>query len=365
MQRFALRSLAACLLAWTLGGCGTNRPVDVDAAPSPAPAAKEQGAESPWLLTPTLSNDPKLGATLGFVAGRLFRADAASSQSMVASFGTYSNTDSWVGGLFGDLYWRGDARKAVVGGVGGRIRNDYEDFLGTGANVETDDDLQLFFLRYLQRVASHWYIGAQAISSNYAIGADGALGFVLAQVGLVGFDSNGVGLVGEFDSRDNLRNPGTGSHLVLHNIAYREGLGGDESFDVYAANYAGYYPFGEGHVLATQVKGRWTDDAPLGGYSSVSLRGYTRGNYLEEHYTHLDLDLRLHLWGRWGASVFLGAGCLYASLSDCDGSDALYPAGGAGVIYTLKPEAGIVLRAEYAVGRYDNSAFYVSFGHPF
>ena len=32
----------------------------------PEPPAEE---ESPWLLTPTISSDPKLGTTLGFVAG--------------------------------------------------------------------------------------------------------------------------------------------------------------------------------------------------------------------------------------------------------------------------------------------------------
>jgi hypothetical protein len=38
---------------------------------------------------------------------------------------------------------------------------------------------------------------------------------------------------------------------------------------------------------------------------------------------------------------------------------------GGGVTYTLKPEAGIVLRLEYAKGESDNSAVYLSLGHPF
>ncbi|MCP4331642.1 MAG: hypothetical protein GY785_03210 [Gammaproteobacteria bacterium] len=45
-------------------------------------------------------------------------------------------------------------------------------------------------------------------------------------------------------------------------------------------------------------------------------------------------------------SVFGGLACLYGSVSDCESSDNLYAAVGAGVILTLKPEAGVVVRAE-------------------
>ena len=95
------------------------------------------------------------------------------------------------------------------------------------------------------------------------------------------------------------------------------------------------------------------------------MRGYTRGNYLDEHYSHLNLDARFRVYRRWGASLFGGIGCLYAQTSDCGDSDARYPMIGAGLIYTLKPEAGIVIRLEYAKGKSDNEAYYLSLGHPF
>ena len=79
----------------------------------------------------------------------------------------------------------------------GTIRNDCEDFLGTGVEVRTTDDLEALFLRYKHRVRGNWFLGGQVISSNYAIGADGLVGDVLEQIGLVGFDSNGVGAVVE------------------------------------------------------------------------------------------------------------------------------------------------------------------------
>ncbi len=58
-------------------------------------------------------------------------------------------------------------------------------------------------------------------------------------------------------------------------------------------------------------------------------------------------------------------GCLYEKLSSCDSGDALYPMLGGGLIFDLKPDAGIVLRLEYARGESDNEAYYLSLGHPF
>ncbi len=52
--------------------------------------------ESPWLLTPTLSSDPKLGTNVGAVAGYLFKLDPGSRQSVVGAAGSYSDTDFWI-----------------------------------------------------------------------------------------------------------------------------------------------------------------------------------------------------------------------------------------------------------------------------
>ncbi len=321
--------------------------------------------ESPWLITPTLSSDPKLGSTLGGIAGYIFKLDPESTRSMVAAAVNYSNTDSYIAAVFGDLYLGANRHKVKLGLVGGQIRNEYEDYLGSGLEVKTSDDFKALFLRYSYEFSDNWYVGPQFVSSNYAIGVDGLSEGVLEQIGLTGFDSNGLGIAIENDTRDNPRNASRGRRLMLNNVAYREWLGGDEEFDSLIGDYRHFLPFGDGHVLALQAKGRWTEDAPLGGYSSVELRGYTRGNYLDEHYTHFDLDARFKLRGRWGANLFAGVGCLYGGVSDCSDSEARYPAGGAGVSYLLKPEAGFVVRAEYAVGKADNSAFYLTLGQPF
>ncbi|GAB3097251.1 BamA/TamA family outer membrane protein [Aestuariicella hydrocarbonica] len=321
--------------------------------------------ESPWLLIPTVSNDPKLGFKGGVMGGYLYKVDADSNFSMMGGFANYSDTDSYTGGLFTDLYWGANRNKLRAGIINGHINNEYEDYLGTGQTVETEDNLKGLFIRYSHLIFPKWYLGAQFLSSNYAIGIDELTDEAAHQIGLTGFDSNGIGLVLEYDTRDNVRSSTLGHYFNLNNIAYREGLGGDESFDVFQADYRWFSPFGEGHVFALQLKGRWTSDAPQSGYSSLQLRGYTRGNYLDENYTHFDMEARIHLRGRWGATMFAGISCLYSSMSDCGDNEDLFASAGAGITYVLKPASGFIIKTEYAVGEKDNSAFYIKLGQKF
>ena len=265
----------------------------------------------------------------------------------------------------GQMFFDQDRHKLLLGIGLGEINNNYEDFLGSGIPAQTTDQLEAIFARYSQVVSGDWYAGVQIVSSNYTIGADDWLEGFLKLIGLTGFDSTGLGLVAEYDTRDNIRNPTEGRQFEAHNIAYRESLGGDESFDVYQLKYNQYINFKEDHVLAWQVQGRWTHDAPIGGYSSVALRGYVRGNYLAPHYTHFQIEDRISFGPKWGMSVFGGLGCLYDNFSNCEESSNLYPSIGAGVIYTLKKEAGIVIRGEIAKGKGDEYVGYLTMGHSF
>jgi hypothetical protein len=341
----------------------------VFSAAQPIDAAEERSdvgdQESPWLLTPLISSEPKLGATLGGLGAYLKRFDPDSTQSMIGLYGTYSDTESWILAAFADIYLNDNKHKIVAGAVAGEINNDYDDFLGVGLPARTTDNLEAYFLRYSYQVRPNWYLGGQAISSNYAIGADGTLGAFLELIGLTGFDSVGIGAVAEYDTRDRQRDPSSGNKFVAHNIAYRESLGGDQSFDVLQAEYQHYFQPLERMVLAMQVKGRWTNEAPLGGYSSAKLRGYVVGNYIARNWTHVDFDARYMVGERWGVVGFAGVGCLYGGDRSCKYSDDIYPSVGGGFMYKLKQEAGIVIRAEAAFGKDDNKGFYLRLGHPF
>ena len=328
--------------------------------------AQEEPARSPWLAVPLVSSDPKVGTSFGGMAGYLHSFDDASPVSLFALTAKYSNTDSFTAGLFTQTYFGSD-RHRVSGGIAtGKIRNDYDDFLGSGLPAQTTDDLRFGGARYLYRIADGWYGGVQAVATNYVIQSeDAAIEGDLEILGLTGFDSNGIGLVFTFDNRDNTRSPTHGRQVAINNLAYREALGGDASFDVYQFKYREYLPHGQGHVLAYRAQARFTDDAPESAYSSIALRGYTRGNYLAPNSMLVEAEERYRIHPRWSLAGFAGAACLFDGMSDCGESDSWYPEAGLGVIFDLKPAAGMVVRLNYAKGEEDNSGLYLAFGQAF
>ena len=54
------------------------------------------------------------------------------------------------------------------------------------------------------------------------------------------------------DSRDNEDMPTTGWFLNVNNLAYREALGGAESFDAYRVDLRTFWKHGNGHVLTVR-----------------------------------------------------------------------------------------------------------------
>ncbi len=334
-----------------------------------AQAENDAGASSqasPWLAVPMVSSNPKVGTSAGGMTGYLFKLDPESTSSMVGMGGTFSTTDSYGLGVFLRTFWDQDRKRLTVFGGGGKINNDYEDFLGSGLSAQTTDSLRAFQLKYMQQVQGDWYAGFQATYTNYLIFSEnGSVNDYLNLLGLTGFDSVGVGLVGMYDSRNNKNTPTSGIKFQVDNFAYRESLGGEESFDVYKAKFRHYLPQKNGHVLAYRVDGRWTDDASSGAYSSVDLRGYTQGQYLSPHASLVEVEQRWRLRERFGVNLFAGLACLYGGGNSCTDSDNLYPSVGVGGQFLINKAEQMSMSFDFAVGKEGNNGLYMRFGQAF
>ncbi len=99
-------------------------------------------------------------------------------------------------------------------------------------------------------------------------------------------------------------------------------------------------------------------------YSSVPLRGYIRGQYVSEHMTMIEIEERINLYKKLGASVFTGVAWLYADNAIGGNETESFPAFGAALTYELNEEK-MVVRAEVAMGKDNNKGFYLQFGQPF
>ena len=385
MLRFGLAVLAAAAIAGGCANTGAGAKKDpagppVPAGPGPAQAGPEAGqvggaAEKaaaakrgwgPWLATPLFSSTPKLGTAVGAMGGVLYHFDERSRVSMLGASAQYTSTDSIKASLMAKASFGADHHRVNLGLNGGRVNNDYDDYLGTGIALKNVESALGFKGSYLYRFAGNWLAGAQALFANYqVVGQSPGDEEILATLGIAGIRSGGVGAVLQNDARDNDNRPTRGWVVNLDNVAFREGLGGDYDYDVYRFDLRGYRGQRGGHVLAARQSNQWTVDAPLEAESSISLRGYKTGQYLGRNVSSVEIEERFRLAKRWGATVFAGLGCLYGGGKECSDSENLYPSYGAGLQFVLVPKEGIVGNLEYGRGKKDNSGVYLRVGYAF
>ncbi|HEY5809924.1 MAG TPA: BamA/TamA family outer membrane protein [Povalibacter sp.] len=321
---------------------------------------------SPWLLTPLVQSTPKLGSSFGALGGYLYNFDAKSRPSIFALQGQYSTTDSIVGGAFARTSFDEDGQRLIAGLMYGYIKNDYDDYLGTGVPLKSNAELRSFFSRYLYRVRGNWFVGAQGVFQNFAVGGETAFdNEVLDILGVVPYKSGGLGLVAYYDSRDNENMPSRGWVFSLNNIAYRESLGGEVNFDVYRTDTRYYLPHGKGNVFAIRQLNQLTHDAPTLARATVQIRGYKPGQYNGEYMSSIEFEERWRIAQKWTATLFVGIACTYGDDQSCSDSEDRYPAWGGGVQYVLKPIQGIVANLEYAQGKDGNYGVYLKLGYAY
>ena len=354
-----------CLLAAASGAVRAGEtPPNADQPPEkPEDAATK--IPSPWIIMPTFTNNPKLGSSLGILGAYMRKFDAQSQLSMFGISAQYTSTDSETIRAFARTSFAADQHRLLVLAIGGIIKNNYDNFLGSGTPLKSEDHLKAFVGRYLYRLQNDWFIGAQALSTDYQMVGQSELDDdVLGLLGLVGFKASGIGLALYHDSRDVTDAPKRGWLLNMNNIAYRPDTEGSDNFDVYRADYRHFWSHGNGHVFALRQSNQWTVDAPPSAFAPVLLRGYTMGEFLGKSMSSIEVEERHWIAERWTATLFAGVACLYgANRGSCSGSENLFPTVGVGVQYVLKPAQGIVANLEFAVGKQGNRALLFKMGY--
>ena len=329
-------------------------------------ALAQPGADSPWLLAPVFQSNPKLGTSLGALAGYMHYFDEKSRPSIFAVMGQYTTTDSIVAGAQARASFDEDRQRVIAGMIYGYVKNDYSDYLGTGVPLQSNAELKGLITRYTYRVHGDWFAGVQGLYQNFGIGGETAFDeMVLDILGVRPYMSGGLGLVAQYDSRDSENLPTRGLLFTANNMAYRESLGGDDDFDVYRVDIRYFVPHGNGNVLAIRQLNHFTDNAPTQVNAPVQLRGYKIGQYNGKYMSHIEAEERWRFAAKWTATLFVGVACTYGGDRSCGESENLYPMGGAGVQYILKPKEGIVLNLEYAQGKAGNRGAYLKIGYAY
>jgi outer membrane protein assembly factor BamA len=184
-------------------------------------------------------------------------------------------------------------------------------------------------------------------------------------LGLESYKSAGLGLVVQYDSRNNESSPLSGSFLNLNNMAFRENLGGDNNYDVYRVEFRYYIPHGDSSTVALRTLNHLTSGAPTAARAPVMLRGYKIGEYTGEFMSSIEAEERWRFARKFTATLFAGVACLYGDVGNCSDGANLYPNGGVGIQYIMKPKEGIVMNLEYAAGKSGNQGIYLKMGYAY
>ena len=336
------------------------------AKPQDSQAADQKSKErsSPWLLVPVVSSNPKLGTAFGGLGAYLHKFDADSQVSLFGVTYQYTSTDSTIAGAFARTSFGADHHRIIALVALGYIKNDYEDYLGTGQPLKTNDDMHAVAARYLYRVTGDWFIGAQGSAANYQVLGESAQDdLVLETLGIRGFESAALGAVVMHDSRDNPDMPTKGWYVNVNNFAYSEALGGSSSFDAYRVDGRAFVRHGRGHVLAFRQYNWLTHDAPAAAQASVMLRGYKFGEYLAPYMSSFEAEERFAFNSRWGATLFGGIAGLYGQSDTTSTERDFFPTWGAGIHFVVKPSERMLINLEYAQGIEGNHGVYLKFGY--
>ncbi len=180
---------------------------------------------------------------------------------------------------------------------------------------------------------------------------------------------SGLGLILNWDTRDNIFTPSRGNQFQVSIVVNAKMLGSSFDFTSVKADFRKYVPgLYPGHAAAFQFLYQSATGAPpfyryamIGGDSI--MRGYYMGRYRDKYLIALQAEYRLPLWRRFGFVAFAGLGNVGPALDRISLSKAKYSTG-FGLRYKLSPQEGANVRVDFAFGK-GSTGLYFTAGEAF
>ncbi len=269
----------------------------------------------------------------------------------------------------------GNERHFIYGELGW-YKYSYE-FYGIG-NSSSASDKELYGVNYprlrinaLQSILSGLYLGLRYWMDHfdiYDLQPDG----LLANTHITGQHGgllSGLGVVGQYDRRDNVFYPASGSLAELVLFYNGRALGSGFNYGKLYLDASQYLPTSWGHILALNLYAEFTfGDAPfnqlalLGG--TRRMRGYYEGRFRDKQLVILQTEYRFPLFWRLKGALFGGAGRVANTIHSFSLSDIKW-SGGGGLRVLINKKERIHIRLDAAFGQAGNSGYYVTIGEAF
>lgn len=214
------------------------------------------------------------------------------------------------------------------------------------------------------------YAGFHGFFENYKV-TKYEVGKLLARqvyVGSRGGTTSSLGLILNWDTRDNIFFPRKGHYYQLFTRLSRDFLGSDFKTTSIKLDLRKFIPLFSSQVLAWQILFQSIEGTPsfknyakLGGDSI--MRGYYSGRYRDKYLLALQGEYRLPVWQRFGMVAFAGIGDVAHSWRKFKLDEFKYSFG-FGLRFKIAPKEGTNLRLDFAWGK-KTSGFYFTAGEAF
>ena len=186
--------------------------------------------------------------------------------------------------------------------------------------------------------------------------------------GYKGGTGSAIGLVGVYDTRDNIVNCYNGKFAEISSYFYHRYWGSTFSFYNVNASYHSYKEIKPKHVIAFQSRLRLNGgDVPFLNMATLGdndlLRGYAANRYRDVHFLGAQVEYRFPLFWRFGANTFVGGGDVFSHPGQIDLSQLKYSVG-AGLRFVITTAERINIRFDYAYGR-EGGTFYFNIAEAF
>ncbi len=246
----------------------------------------------------------------------------------------------------------------------------YPDFYyGIGPNTSKDSELSYqsnrfsVDVRVLKKLRDNFFGGINTGYTRYSNFKFSEENIKFGE--LKNSDNYHFGITGLLDTRNSILNATEGLYLLA-----------EAGFHFSESNYSSL-------LLDFRTYHRWRDRVILAGRMFLDsrfgdppffnmafqggdqwVRGYLLGRFRDRNLGALQMELRIHLIGRFGFAVFGGMSSLAASADRLITEDLKWN-GGAGIRFLIDRENSVNLRIDFALGERGNRGFYVSFGESF
>lgn len=340
-----------------------------------------------FLPVPSIITEPAVGYGLG-VAGIFFHESEEQSQQNTSKQtvipnnisvvgGGATDNGTWAGGLGHIGFWRDDTVRYKGFLLYGSLNLEFYSLAGVNLPrpIELEMDGPFVFQKLTFRIPeTPLFIGGVQLYRKVELGLSSKYQFPSQLAPVENFlrenlrtevSTSGLGLVVEFDTRNNPMNPEEGYSYMANYIRFDDAIGSDVEYDSYKFEGLNYWKLNDKFNLSVrlQLEAINADDGEnLPPYVPpfVDLRGVPSSRYQANKVGVAEIQLDYKLNTRWKLGVFTGMGRAADRVSDFTSAENV-DSYGAGFRYLIARRYGFSMGIDVARGP-EETAFYIKAG---